>query len=284
MNLAELYLLKDFLDTISLEDKEELLSFLDVDTQEVFAEIHALPFNPSKGLESYHERLSHIHPSWFVSLIKEYSDADKYSLVAALPPQMQPLLLEHFHLSRTDQTITEFAKDFICERLYLALTHDTKDLLPKEALPLDPLNVLLNISRSQLLEVIDLLSLHDLNSELKSLISAQKLKKLYQLLTLSQKNYLAQIQKKNELLSFKPLGLCYWDGETDLLKKALHQRGLNRLAKALFNSCNSLQWYICHKLDISRATSVQTLMKDMKNKAAHAHLIDQIQNATAKIL
>lgn len=284
MILAEQYLLKDFLDTVSLEEKEELLSFLDRDIQEIIADIHALPFNPSKGLQSFEERLSHIHPSWFISLIKDYLDTDKYILISALSNDVQELLLNHFQLSRRDRNITPFAKNYICEKLYQALTQDNKDLLPQEALPLDPLNALLNISRHQLLELIDLLSLHDLNLELKSLISSDRLKKLQTLLTSAQKKYLGIVQKKNELLSFKPIGLCHWNGDPDILKKALHQRGLNRLAKALYNSCSSLQWYICHKLDISRACSVQTLMKDLKNKAAHQHLVEQIKSAATLII
>lgn len=284
MILAELYLLKDFLDSISQEEKEELLSFLDVDTQEVFTDIHALPFNPSKGLKSYQERLMHIHPTWLLSLLKDFADSDKYLYIGALNEDIQELLFQHFQLSRRDVKITDFAKDYLCKQLYQELTKDVPDLLPQEALPLDPLNVLINISRLQMLDLIDLLSLHDLNIELKSLISSQHLKKLQTLLTNSQKQYLGIVQKKTELLSFKPIGLCYWNGDPDILKKALHQRGLNRLAKALYNSCSSLQWYICHKLDISRATIVQTLMKDLKNKNAHEHLIEQIKSAATLII
>jgi hypothetical protein len=284
MILAELYLLKDFLGTLGKDDEQELLSFLDVDTQEVFTDLRALPFNPSQGLLPTQERLLHIHPSWFVSILKDYNDSDKYLLIAALPESVHELLMQHFQLSRRDVKITSLGKEFISEKIYRQLTSDVPDLLPQEALPLDPLNVLLNIPYLQLVELIDLLSLHDLHVELKSLISAKKLKTLHTLLTPEQKKYLQQLQKKHELLAFKPLGLCYWNGDPDILKKALHQRGLNRLAKALYSCCSSLQWYILHKLDIGRSTSVQTLMKDLKNKTAHDHLIEQITHAATLIL
>lgn len=281
---SALYLLKDFVDAISEEEKQELLSFLDQDMQEILADIHALPFNPSKGLNSYEERLNAIHPSWLISLIKEHTDSDKYLLIGALSEKVHEPLFEYFKLSRRDVKVTQLAQSFITKTLYTQLIQDIPDLLPQEALPLDPLNVLVTFSREQLIELIDLLSLHDLNLELKSLISSVRLKKLQALLSTVQKQYLTQLKKKNELISFKPLGLTYWNGDTDILKKALHQRGLNRLAKALYLSHPSLQWYVLHKLDISRASIVQTLMKDLKNKAAHTHLIEQITSAASLIL
>ena len=98
MVLAEHYLLKDFLDTVSVETKDELLSFLDTDTQEIIADIHALAFNPSKGLKSYQDRLKLIHPSWFIALIQDLSDFDKYILIGSLCENVREQLFQHFQL------------------------------------------------------------------------------------------------------------------------------------------------------------------------------------------
>lgn len=279
MIATDLYLLKDFLDQ-SPSEKEHLLSFLDPNQAELIREIHSLPFNPSKGLDCIEDRLSHIHVTWFVSLFQKFENEDLPFLIKALDPSSAEFLFQHFDILKKHYVLKPLCKKFLQEKIYLLLTQDVKDLLPKEALPENPLNSLINLSKSKLENLIDLLSLHDLSVEMKSLICSKRIQQLYALLTESQKSYLNLLKKKQESILFKPIGLTYWDGDEILLKKALHQRGLNRLAKALYDAHPSLIWHICHKLDIGRASVVQKLMKDIKNKKAQQILIEQVADAT----
>lgn len=276
MKTPDWYVFKDFLDCLpSTQEKTELCRFLSEDEQEDIEQTPPLPFHPSHGLSSDKERLEPIHYSWFVPFLERLSDADKYLFISPLQTQKEALYL-HFDLTRSVESLTDLAVTFLSQELYHYLTQDYPVILPQDCLPEDPLNSLLELSREQLLSVVDLLSLHDLSLEIKTMISSSHLIKIDSILSSSQKNYLYELKKKIEPVAFKPMGLNHWNGDELLLKKILHQRGLNRLSKALSASHPSLLWHLSHKLDMGRASVVKTLFKTLKNKKAHTVLVAQV--------
>ncbi|MBM3191293.1 MAG: hypothetical protein FJZ63_01395 [Chlamydiae bacterium] len=268
------YVFKDFLDQEPL--KSSLLRFLSPHLVEIVEQSPSLPFHPSQGIASYKDRLQGIHYSWILPLLEPYSDADKYLFLSILDHKQQEPLLQHFDLSKQTSPLSLWAELFLSKHLYELLTQDHKNLLPKECLPEDPLNFLLDLSRERLLHLVDLLSLHDLALEMRNIINSSHLMKINALLSQDQKNYLFQLRQRIEPIAFKPMGLNHWNGDESLLKKLLHERGLNRLSKALSFSHLSLLWHLSHKLDIGRASIVKTLFKELKNKKAHTLLVSQV--------
>ncbi len=270
------YVFKDFLDEAAEPQRQRLLRFLSDDLLEDFHQTPKLPLHPSLGISSHQERLHLIHYTWMIPFLETLSDNDKYLFISVLNEDQKQSLLNHFDLSKPSDPLTPHAQMFLCEKLYKYLTQDYKVILPKECLPEDPLNKLLDLSREDLLHLVDLLSLHDLCLEIKSMISSLHLIKIDNLLSIHQKAYLYELKQKIEPIAFKPMGLNHWNGDELLLKKLLHQRGLNRLSKALSSSHLSLLWHLSHKLDIGRASIVKALFKELKNKKAHTILVMQV--------
>ncbi|MEI8300866.1 MAG: hypothetical protein WCG10_04560 [Chlamydiota bacterium] len=270
------YVFKDFLDLTADAQRQSLLRFLSDDLLEDFYQTPPLPLHPSLAMASYQECLHLIHYTWMIPFLDNLSDHDKYLFISPLNEDQKQSLLRHFDLSKPTHVLTPGGQAFVCEKLYQYLTQDYKVILPKECLPEDPLNKLLDLSREKLLHLVDLLSLHDLCLEIKSMISSLHLTKIENLLSVHQKAYLYELNQKIEPIAFKPMGLNHWNGDELLLKKLLHQRGLNRLSKALASSHLSLLWHLSHKLDIGRASIVKALFKQLKNKKAHTILVTQV--------
>jgi hypothetical protein len=261
MKTPDWYVFKDFLDCLPSEkEKDALCHFLHEDEQEDVATTPLLPAHPSLGLSSYQTRLEPIHYTWFIPFIERLETADQYLFIATLPHQ-QESLYRHFDLSRPVDSLTNLARLFLAQELYHDLIKDHPLILPEACLPEDPLNALLELSREELLTVVDFLSLHDLSLEMKTMINSSHLLKIESILSHPQKNYLYELKKKIEPIAFKPIGLNHWNGDELILKKILHQRGLNRLSKALSASHHSLLWHLSHKLDIERAGVGKTLLK-----------------------
>jgi hypothetical protein len=277
------YVFKDFLDLTAPKEKQELLKFLTEDEKEELSKTPLLPFHPSQGFSSYQEKLHDIHYSWFISYLTSLGDSDKYLFIAPLSAEQQTPLYQHFDLSRPLHSLSSLGIDFLSQTLFLAILQEDHLVLPKECLPEDPLNALLSISRERLLSLVDFLSVHDLSLEMKTMINASHMMKIEAILSPMQKEYLHELKKTIEPISFKPIGLQHWNGDEATLKKILHQRGLNRLSKALSQSNHSLLWYLSHKLDIGRASIVKTLFKDLKNKKAQTILVAQVCNLINKV-
>jgi len=283
MKTPDWYVFKDFVDSLpQKEKKQELLKLLSTDELEDVQQTPSLSFHPSHGLSSYQERLADIHYSWFIPFLERLHDPDKPLFIAPLTTQ-KASLYTHFDVLRSVDSLTSQAEHFISQTLYTYLIKDYDIILPKECLPDDPLNALLDLSREQLLQMVDMLSLHDLSLEMKTLISSAQLLKIEASLSSMQKNYLYELKKKIEPIAFKPMGLHRWNGDEILLKKILHQRGLNRLSKALSASHHSLLWHLSHKLDMGRASVVKALFKTVKNKKAIHVLVSQVCDLAASL-
>ena len=118
--------------------------------------------------------------------------------------------------------------------------------------------------------------MHDLASEIRQIIDTIKLKRIYSLLSTAQINYLKTLIYRKEPVVFKKLELTKWDGHTETLQSALEQRGINRLAKALYNQEPSLLWYIAHRLDTDRGGALIKLCTSLDHPQAALLLAEQV--------
>lgn len=276
MKTVDWYIFKDFLDHADDQKKKSLMSYLSDDEKEDIAKTPKLPKSPSRGLPSYSERISSIHYSWLVPLFEKMYDSDRYLFISVLQEKQKEKLYKYFDLTKHVENLSQTAKEYLSSKLYHYFVTKHKGIIPIECLPDDPLNELLNLTREELLSLVDHLSMHDLCVEMKTMINASHFVKIEALLSFEQKQYLKTLKRSIEPIAFKPIGLNHWNGDEKILKKILHQRGLNRLSKALSESHISLLWHLSHKLDIGRASIVKTLFKELKNKKAHKILVSQV--------
>jgi hypothetical protein len=150
------------------------------------------------------------------------------------------------------------------------------DLLPVCFLPKDPLNGLLDLTQEELTSLIDLLSMHDLSIEIRHVVETSKLKDIYSLLTKAQTTFLKTLLHKKEPVSFKKMGLLGWKGDREGLKSMLTQRGLNRIAKPLYEKSPSLLWYISHKMEEEKGQLLIKLCSPLDHPRAISLLTDQV--------
>lgn len=199
-----------------------------------------------------------VHWSWFLPTLKAFSEADQKLFLAAVPPQAAEQLSTSLSLKGPIEEITEIARSYLREQLFLSLQPDDR-LLPPEYFPPSPLNRLASLSKKELTRLIDLLSLYDLAHEMRQIVETKILKKFYSFLSEEQKTILKQIGIHKDLHPLPKMGLDKWDGTEESLRVMLHRRGLMRFGIALAGQDPDLVWAVCHRLDIGRGGALYKL-------------------------
>ncbi len=265
-----------FLDKCSPEKKEALSSYLSLDLAK---ELHSLPKtlgDPSIGFLSYQEGLDQIHYSWFEPFLRGQSESELCLFLGCLEGSQVQGLKKLLLFSNSTPQLPPIAASFFKAKLFVSLKD--KDLLPISCLPQSPLNSLLDLSHQELLSLIELLSMHDLAIEIRHIIDTMRLKKIYSFLNKAQQSYLKTLSHKKEPIAFKKLGLNNWNGDTEALQASLEQRGINRIAKALFSHHPSLTWHVSHHLDMNRGMRLIHLCSPLNHPQADAILTHQVSD------
>ncbi len=224
---------------------------------------------------SLEKRLSLIHYSWLISFIEPFSENDKRLILSVLNPFQSKKLKAYFKIEESLEALTGPVKHFLQGVIYKSLIKGEKDFLPFEYLFSYPLSPLLRLNKNQVQYLVDFLGLHDLSTELKQIVKSDQIKKVYRALSSIEREYLKVLSKKKEPVFFARLNLEKWDGNQDILKKILHQRGFNRLAKALFGAPPALLWHLMHRLDTGRARILRKYYADICHEQAKETLIHQ---------
>jgi hypothetical protein len=255
-----------------------LLNYLDKKTKE---QLSALPISyqdSSLGITAKQTLLQKIDASWLATYLRTLPESDIRLFLASLTLTQKEALKKDLLLSNHFPTLTSFAKEFLQAQLFEKLVDEKMELLAPECLPEYSLNILLDLSEKEFKQLIDLLGLYDMASELRQIIETSKLKQIYNALAPFERNFLKQLSQQKELIAFKRMGLDKWDGDIEHLKQLIHQRAINRLAKAVYGREASFLWYLSHRLSLADARMFQTLSSDLKNPQAVAALTRQIIN------
>jgi hypothetical protein len=212
--------------------------------------------------------------------------------VEKMPKQLQEVYAKAFPTifgtSKEEKAgaYNETVQDFLISHLRGAW--EEKEAPPKELLPTWELSGLLSLSRPELMEIIDLLSMHDLVEEMRHIVDKKLLQSVLQHLTIEQQHYL------RVLLRQKSRGLASTLSVRELLKEGkkfpqlLHKFGLQRFAFALSGASNDFTWHILHALDFNRAKFLQNHIKkeEVPNQTRQAllqvqHIIQFLKTETA---
>lgn len=271
-----------FLHHVSGDKRDQLVGAL---SDERLRELLALPVIPLEKLEQirpWQEDLSRVHYSWFSPFLRTLPEREIKLFLSAMTPQQARGLKDSLLLSNTLPAISPVGKDYLQQVLHQTL--QLQDVLPIALLPPDPLNDLLDWQAKDLFYLIDMLSMHDLSVEIKQVIDNERLKEIYSLLTKSQRAFLNRLLHQKEPIAFKRLGLANWDRDHEVLHALLVQRGVNRLAKALYPRHPSLRWYIAHQLDLETGEMLLKLATPLSHEAAYELLAGQIMALKDQIL
>lgn len=231
------------------------------------------PFSHFIPLEN---RLKAIHYSWLITFLEPFSEPDKEKILSALDPIQAKKLQSHFKIKGPLMRLSPHAKRFLNFSIYGWLISEQKEFVLREFLPAHPLNLILDLKKQEIQHLVNLLGLHDLALEMKKIIKSEQIKKIYRTLSKIERDYLKILLKEREPVSFARLNLEGWDGNQQKLKKVLHHRGFNRLAKSLFGCHPSLTWYLTHKLDTGRSKIFRKFFTDINNSQAQDALINQV--------
>lgn len=273
-------ILNTFLSRQNADIRERLLSHL---SEKERVKISQMPtFNESVTAERFSNEsmLERVHWSWFLPTLKSYSPTEQKLFLAALEESSANSLSEEIPCKIAKESLTPIGKAYFRQMLLDSLIGPHDRLIPPDFLPLSPLNNLLRLSKKQLILLIDLLSMHDVASEVKQIVETKILKKLYSFLTEAQKKFLKHAAAKPEPFSLPRIGLDRWDGTEESLKHVLHRRGLARLGIALSGQEGALIWYVCHQLDIGRGNA---LFK-MSTKEASTAVIEAATRQVEELL
>lgn len=252
--MKKLILLKLFLENYDKEKK--LIKYL---TASELQKINSLP-SFSKPLDTKNLFLDSIidtvHYSWFIPLLNIYSNEEASLFVLAMKPNQKKSLAELLNLKDLKEELSPNLKEFLRSILLRSLIKKEESLLPIDYLFNSKLNILLTLSKKDLIKIIDLLSMYDLVKELKFIVEQKKLKKIYSYLHSQEKDFLKTIYHDTESFTTQKLAIDNYINDKKKLRNILHTRGLTRFSFALSGESIDLIWYVCHYLDIGRGNYI----------------------------
>jgi len=163
--------------------------------------------------------------------------------------------------------------------LWQSLIHNQTKILPFQAARELPLGNLLELTKSDSVKLFHLLGLFDLSLDLKKIVQTPTLQAIKSALSAAQMQFLKSLANKPTTVDFGRLDLDRWNRQPQSLQDVLFNRGLNRLAKALFHAESSIIWYFERILDKPMGTKFKKLISDLKNAPAQKALMTEVQTA-----
>lgn len=254
--------------------RAELCHSLTIELEETLALNSDFRLDLSQEAHPLEEELDRIHFSWIAPFLRALSQHEVRLFLSCLSPPQATSLREQLRLSNDLPHLTFLGTVFLKKTLLAKLS---KDPLPDPStLQQDPLHRLLDLSITEWSSLIELLSMHDLSTEIRQIIETAKLKKVYSILGKNQTTFLKTLLHKKESVTFKKMGLVNWNGDRSSLQTILTQRGINRIAKSLYGRPPALLWYAAHHLDTERGTLLIDLCSELNHPKAASLLAEQV--------
>lgn len=216
--------------------------------------------------------LEHVHWSWFLPTLKTYPESEQKLFLSALTPTSAKNLSKALDQLSHEEELLPLAKEFFRETLLSSLIDSKKPPLPISLIPESPFSRLLTFSKKELVRLINLLALHDLAPELKTIVDTKALKKISSYLTEEEKKILKTIHGEAPSRF-----LQRWDGSEDSFRTLLHRKGLTRFAMAISDQGDDFLWHLCHTLDIGRGSALFKLYIKEIPREVRLKLAEQLQ-------
>lgn len=274
MDPTALVIWQSFLQTSPAQQQASLMHYISSELADQLNALATTSFHPKDSVIPLEEELMHIHTSWLAPFLRSLSEHEIKLFLSCLSLEQIKHLKQSLLLTNTLPVLSNLGKDFLKKIFFKKIV--SIDLLPIACLPQNPLNDLLELSFSELNSLIELLGMHDLSIEIRHIIETAKLKSIYSFLTKAQTTFLKTLLHKKEPVSFKKMGLLAWNGDKEALRWMLLQRGVNRIAKSLYDQSPSLLWYVSHRLDAEMGSLLIKLCTALDHPRAADILANQV--------
>lgn len=253
---------------------DALLAFLPEEESEAVRAQVVLGDDPVDFLMNSVELLDKIHYSWMIPNIDKLPPAIQDTLIQALSEPTRSRL--QAQLKRPMTTVPPMLSVQALLKRQLSNEMGLPDVLPLSFLPESPLMAVATLSKEELVQAIDLLSMHDLAEEIRHVVDKKKLQSVYQLLSSQKAQYLKRCLQQRERIVNAKLELDKYLKDLSKLESVLHQRGILRLGRALSGQDPDLLWHIMHRLDIGRGSILQKCYQKQPIPNVTALLIEQV--------
>lgn len=217
------------------------------------------------------EPLSLIHYSWLKKFLKKIESKSLQRLfIRSLPPHQGKFL------SRNIKPLPRVWSAFFQKKLLKKLL--PKDNLPEAFLKQSPYTVLLKQTKSKIVRIIDLFSMHDLAHIYPRILDASLLKQLHESLLPVEKKYLFYRLRHWDHFSLPVLSLPLlqrWMQKGKSWRQHLHHQALLRFAKALAEEEDAFVWHLSRRVDVGRGEIFQRYRgkKDLVSRSLHQNFM-----------
>ncbi len=266
-----------FIEKKGAQERKTLMSFLSQTQKEQLDTLPIPPVQLCEGLLSPQDLIEWVHPSWITLFLRSCSQEKISLFLSALPENITSVLQKNLLSSFPRFSLSKPACSFLQNNLIKGLIGNQTTLLPKEALPLSPLQDLFTLSSVQLSLLVSFLGLYDLTLEIRQIIDTIRLKKIYHALSKEKKAFLQFLSQRKASVIFKRIDLSEWKGDAEELLTIVYKRGMNRLAKALYTEQPSFVWYITRRMNSEDAHLFFSLHKKLDSPQAYALLTEQVE-------
>lgn len=220
------------------------------------------------------ELIVRTHYSWLAPVIQKMPPELQEVTVAALPEPQSSKLKHFLKIKQRSLSLAPSVKSFLLHQVYQKW--NPQEAIPLAYLPSSPLQPLLQLSKQELVQLIDYLALYDLSDAIRHIVDKKYLKKIYFYLDEPKQQFLRLCLHKHEKAAVLKLDIEKWDGKPETLKNMLHKRGLFRLGKALCGQSPLFVWHLIHLLDTGRGSVLQSHYKEADIPGITPLLIQQI--------
>jgi len=263
MQNSSIVILNTLLKKTAQKTKNNLLSFLPDETRKNLGRDY-LP-TVAIDFEKFDPQniIKEIHYSWYLPILKQFPKKQQIWFLSLLEKDLFLKIKSFLKIEEKEKKLpslfSNFLQKFICKEIL------DDNILPKEYLIPSDLNVLLNLSKNDLIKLINFLSLFDLSKEITKILDTKILKKIDSYLSQKEKIFLNSKIKYKESFSFPKLEIKKYLYSKKSFRLMLHKRGLVRLAKALSIQDKNLIWHLSHRLDVGRGKILYKLSQKEKN-------------------
>lgn len=198
--------------------------------------------------------ISRTHYSWLAPSVQALPESLKSAVINALPESHAKGLKKLLNIKVPSSPLTPNMKAFLLGQLYQHW--NPEDALPPEYLPQSLLEPLNELSKNELIDLIDMLAIYDLAEAVRHIVDKKNLKAIYLCLSPEKQKFLRTCLHKKEKLAAPKLDIAKWNGSQEELNSILHRRGLLRLGKALCGQNRYFVWNIVHTLDTGRGKAI----------------------------
>lgn len=278
MNTKSLMMLKVLLNRYHEKNLKDYVSLLPAEQSQTLMRIQTDFNNPEAILWDADKKISKIHYTWYVPMLKDIPQEEASWMLLSLPEATAAKVSKACHIPSQTTKLSPFARALASHYLWKLV--ESPEVVPLEFIPQSQLSFLLDYSREDLMEIIDLLGVYDLAERVRYIVDKKRLKDIYSSLKpLEQKFLQTCLNQQGRKSIISPLNISDWSGDKAVLRQKLHRRGLSRLGYALMSEDPNFLWYFVRKFDTGRGKILQECVDNKKiPEGVSAVLIQHLLN------